>query len=407
VTFICKHFVLATGFAAKRYIPNFKGLDKFKGLCTHTATWPQGGVDLKGKRVGVIGTGASGVQTIQEIAPDVAQLTVFQRTPNLALPMQQQKLDAATQNRNKSSYPDIFKLRRETFGGFHYDFIQRDTESDSPEKRKALYDQLYKNGGFHFWLGAYKDLLFSKSANNIAYNYWRDATRARINDPKVAAQLAPTDAPHAFGTKRPCLEQRYYEVYNQPNVELVPLKENPIIEVTETGIRTKDRFYELDIIVLATGFDSVTGGLTQIDIHGKDGRTMKDRWAQGVYTYLGLATSGFPNLFYMYGPQGPTAFCNGPTCVEIQGDWIVDTVDYMLKNKHKSIEPTTEAEIEFKKHVDDLCNVTLFPETDSWYMGANIPGKVRESLNYAGGVPLYIKEIEECAKSGYKGFAIA
>jgi cation diffusion facilitator CzcD-associated flavoprotein CzcO len=189
--------VCCTGFASKRYVPPFKGLDKFKGLVSHTAVWPQEPVDWKGKRVGVVGTGASGVQVIQEVGPDVAQLVVFQRTPNLALPMQQHKLDRATQSRNKATYPDIFKLRKETFAGFHYDFVQRKTNTDTPEKRKEFYDQLYKNGGFQFWLATYKDMLFDQEANDHAYAYWRDATRARLHvDPKVAELLAPTNPPH-------------------------------------------------------------------------------------------------------------------------------------------------------------------------------------------------------------------
>jgi cation diffusion facilitator CzcD-associated flavoprotein CzcO len=176
----------------------------------------------------------------------------------------------------------------------------------------------------------------------------------------------------AFGTKRPCLEQRYYEVYNQPNVELVPLKENPILEITEKGIKTKDKEYEVDVLVFATGFDSITGGLTQIDIRGKDGRTMKEKWAQGVLTYLGMTTSGYPNLFYLYGPQGPTAFCNGPTAVEIQGDWIIAAINHVEKTGHKYIEANADAEAEFKKHINELSDKTLFPLADSWYMGANI-----------------------------------
>ncbi|RDL30701.1 uncharacterized protein BP5553_10046 [Venustampulla echinocandica] len=414
----CKFLVLCTGFAAKHYVPPFQGLDKFKGVMHHTAKFPQDGLDFKGKKVAVIGTGASGVQTIQEVGHEVADLTVFQRTPNLCLPMNQTKLDPKEEDRLKENgtYDKHFKYRRETFAGFHFDFNEKVGADDTPEQQKAFYETLWGGGGFRFWLATYKDLLFDKKTNDTAYEFWSEKTRARVNDPRKRDIVAPTleNQPHTFGTKRPCLEQRYYEVYNQDNVDIINIKENPIDTFTEKGIRTADgKEREFDIIILATGFDSVTGGLVQIDIKGADGVSLADKWSKGTWTFLGMSTANFPNMFFLYGPQGPTAFANGPTIVELQGDWIIDAIEYTTKNNKKTIDPTAQSEAGWQvptsfcgvtKHVAELSDITLFPGTDSWYMGANIPGKPREALNYSGGIPRYVRESQEVADKGYAGF---
>jgi cation diffusion facilitator CzcD-associated flavoprotein CzcO len=312
-----RFFILCTGFASKAYLPEFEGLDTFEGFCSHTGKWPQEGVDLRKKRVGVIGTGASGVQVIQEVGPEVAQLTVFQRTPNLALAMKQNSIDDAMQAKMKKEiYPTAFNVRRETFAGFHYDFSSKHTFDDPPEERHRFYEGLWAKGGFHFSLETYIDTYANKLANDEAYAFWREKVRARIHDPEMQEKLAPTLPIHPFGTKRPSLEQAYYEVFNQPNVSLVDLRDNPITEITPKGVRTHDGTeHEFDALVLATGFDAVTGSITQIDIRGTDGTFIKDKWAKGLTTYLGLTTAHFPNMFFLYGPHGPTAFCNGPTCV--------------------------------------------------------------------------------------------
>jgi len=406
----CKYFILCTGFAAKLHIPDFKGMENFKGTMHHTAKYPQNGIELKGKKVAVIGTGASGVQCIQEIGPEVDHLTVLQRTPNLCLPMRQTKLDPKQEKERKANgdYEQVFKYRQETFGGFHFDFYQVDGGDENAEQKRALYEKLWDGGGFRFWLATYKDLLFKKEVNDTAYEFWAEKTRARINDPKKKDILAPLlqNQHHTFGTKRPSLEQRYYEVYNQDNVDVIALKDNPIETFTETGIRMKNgEELDFDVIVLATGFDSVTGGLVQIDIKGTDGVSLADKWSKGTWTYLGMTTANFPNLFFLYGPQGPTAFANGPTIVELQGDWIINAIEHCHKNNVKTIDPTAQSEAGWTKHVADLCDITLFPGTNSWYMGANIPGKPRESLNYAGGIPRYVRECREVADKGYAGFA--
>ncbi|EHL01590.1 putative Cyclopentanone 1,2-monooxygenase [Glarea lozoyensis 74030] len=375
----------------------------------NSSQYPQEGIELEGKKVAVIGTGASGVQTIQEIGPQVGHLTVLQRTPNLCLPMNQHKLDPEVEARVKKEggYEKVFDYRRNTFGGFHFDFLEKNGDEDTDEQKKELYEKLWDGGGFRFWLATYKDLLFDKKVNDTAYNFWAEKTRARIKDPKKKDVLAPLldKQPHTFGTKRPSLEQRYYEVYNQDNVDVVALKATPIETFTEKGIKLKDgRDLEFDVIILATGFDSVTGGLVQIDIKGTDGVSLADKWSKGTWTYLGMTTANFPNMYFLYGPQGPTAFANGPTIVELQGDWIIDAIDYCEKNNKKTMDATAQSEAGWTKHVAELCDITLFPGTDSWYMGANVPGKPRESLNYAGGVPRYVRETKEVAEKGYAGF---
>ncbi len=401
-----KFFVLCTGFAAKPYVPDFAGLGDFKGACHHTGLWPQGGLDLAGKRVGVIGTGASGVQVIQEASRVAAHTTVFQRTPILALPMQQKKLDQKIQAKMKENYPEIYRQRRETAGGFEIARIRKSALDASPAERAAAYEDLWQKGGFHFWVGNYEDILTNEEANRTAYDFWRNKTRARIVDPDLREKLAPMEPPHPFGVKRPSLEQWYYEAFNQENVSLVDLNETPIEKVTATGIVTEGTEHELDILVLATGFDAVTGGLTQIDIKGTEGITLKEKWADGVRTHLGVASAGFPNMLFLYGPQSPAGFCNGPTCAEMQGDWIVACLDHLRREGITRIEATAPYEETWDRHIRAVAATTLFPKADSWYMGANIPGKARQLLNYPS-VTMYMDRCNESAANGYKGFLLS
>jgi cation diffusion facilitator CzcD-associated flavoprotein CzcO len=402
-----KFFVLCTGLAAKPYIPSLAGLKDFHGVCHHTGLWPQEGVQFKGKRVGVIGTGASGVQVIQESYRDVAELTVFQRTPNLALPMRQQKLDDETKWRMKESFPERFFKRATTFGGFDYDSIPKNALDVSEKEREATYEELWNRGGFASWIGTYQDVLSSEAANDTVYAFWRDKVRARIEDPAVAEKLAPMKPVHPFGVKRPSLEQYYFEAYNQPNVKLVDLRETPIERVTPLGVKMKDREVELDLLVLATGFDFLTGGLTSIDIRGTNGETLREKWSSGARTHLGMASAHFPNLLFIYGPQSPSAFCNGPSCAELQGDVVIACVEHMRRNNLRRIEATEEAEETWRDHVAELANQTLFPRAQSWYMGANIPGKKREMLVYPGGLPMYLQKCKETAEAGYAGFVLS
>ncbi|KAH7139387.1 cyclopentanone 1,2-monooxygenase [Dendryphion nanum] len=403
-----KYLLLATGFAAKRHFPDWIGIDKFQGEIHHSSFWPDAGVDVKGKRVAVVGTGSTGVQIAQETAKTAASVTVFQRTPNLALPMQQKPITREEQEQRKSEYPEIFKHRMTTFAGFQYDFLQKNTLEDTPEAREKFYEELFQKGGFEFWLANYKDLLFDKEANRHAYDFWAKKVRARITDPVKRDILAPVQPPHAFGTKRPSLEQNYYEMLDKPENEVVDIKKTPITEVTETGIKTDDgKLREFDVIALATGFDSVTGGMKNMGLKDVDGIPLSEKWKAGTWSYLGMTCAGFPNMFFLYGAQGPTAFSNGPSCVECQGDWIVDAMKKLKEEDINYIDATRKAEEEWRKNVTEISDKTLFPGTSSWYMGANIPGKPREQLNYAGGIPLYEKECRKALDNGFEGFITA
>ncbi len=405
-TLRAQFFVLCTGFAAKAYVPDIEGLDRFAGPCHHTAHWPQEGLDLTDKRVGVIGTGASGVQVIQEAAKEAAEVTVFQRTPILALPMQQHPLSTEEQDRDKTDYPKRFKSRHNGPAGF--DFVTREDAALDQTKaaRDAVFEQLWQAGGLRFWAANFMDIGRDEKANLLAYEFWRDKTRARIDDPALYEKLAPTVPPHPFGTKRPSLEQNYYEAFNQDNVHLIDLKECPIEAVTPTGIRIPDGDIPLDILVLATGFDAVTGGITQIDIRGTKGQTIKEKWAGGVRTQLGVASAGFPNLLFLYGPQSPAGFCNGPSCAEFQGDWIIALLEHMRQGNARRIEPTAAAEEAWNGLMEEIVAETLLPKADSWYMGANIPGKPRQLLNFPD-VAAYMDLCNSCATNGYEGFDIS
>lgn len=421
--FRAKYLLLNVGFAAKRYTPDYKGLDSFKGKLIHPSYWPKEGIDLKGKRVAVVGTGATGVQLSHEISKTAAQLTVFQRTPNTCLPMGQVHYNGKEEVFPKSEYASVYERATRTFTGFNFAFSPRGTFDDTPEQRQQTYEELWKHGDFHYWLATYHDMLFDAAANREAYNFWRDKTRARIRDPSLHEKLAPTVQRHPFGCKRISLENGYFEMFNQPHVRLVDVGETPIAELTPAGIRTADGAeHAFDYIVLATGYDAVTGGLMQIDIRGPSGVSIEEKWAaDGASTFLGMASAGFPNMFFTYGPQAPTAFCNGPTCAELQGNWIVELMGHMREKGLEQIDATPESEEEYVKLVHDLAYMTLLPNAKSvstpfprlpgclltvckWYMGDNIPGKKRQPLVYLGGVDTYYARLNECAAEGYSGF---
>ncbi|KAJ3844988.1 cyclohexanone monooxygenase [Lentinula raphanica] len=401
-----RFLVLCTGFAAKPYTPQLKGIERFRGISHHTAKWPEKGLDMKGKRVGVIGTGASGVQVIQEIAEDVEHLTVFQRTPNYAVPMQQKKLDELEQKKLKNIYPAIFEHRRETFFGLGYTPFSKNLFEATPSERLLHFEEQWSLGGFRFMIRNYADFISNQAANDEVYKFWKNKVRERLHDPEVQEKLAPSIPPHPFGAKRLSLEQHFYEVFNKPNVELIDLRQCSITETTSEGILTADGVeHKLDVIIFATGFDSVTGGITQIDIRGLGGKSIKDKWTEGVSTNLGMTAADFPNMFFVYGPQAPTAFSNGPTCIEIQGNWIVNCIKHMMDNDLACINAREEAEQEWRKKVLYLGSLLLINKAEtSWYYGSNIPGKVIEPYMFMGGVQNYDKIITEVASQGYVGF---
>jgi len=396
--------IMCTGFGSKSYTPDIAGLDHFRGICHHTAHWPPQGVDFRGKKVGIIGTGASGVQVVQEAAPVAERLVVFQRTPVTALPMQQRKLSVSEQELAKKNYPELFSLRSSPPGNF-CDIIRLDKGAYdvSDAKRLEVFEAAWEKGGFNFWIGTFNDILTNEASNRAAYNFWRDKTRSRIDDAEVAEKLAPMEPPYPFGTKRPSLEQNFYECFNQKNVELVDISSTPIETIMPSSVKTTAAHFDLDVLVLATGFDANTGGLTNMDIRGLEGQTLSQIWSNGVDTHLGMAIPSFPNFLMLYGPQSATAFCNGPTCAEFQGEWTSKFLTWMRVHKISVFDASIDDAKYWSDRLANLADSTLFGRTNSWYMGANIPGKRRQLLNYpdADG---YRDELRKCEQNGYNGF---
>jgi cation diffusion facilitator CzcD-associated flavoprotein CzcO len=401
-----KYFIVAAGFAAKRYIPEWPGIDSFQGIIHHSSFWPDHHIDVKGKRCAIIGTGASGVQVAQAWGPHAGQLKVFQRTPNLAVPMRKRKLTVQEQQESKAFYPELFKLREKCFGGFLYTFSERSTVEDSPEEQEEFLEELWKDGGFRYWLANYKDYLYDPKANRVVYDFWAKKTRDRIGDPAQRDLLAPLEPPHPWGVKRPCLEWDYYEQFNRPSVEAIDVRHNSIVGFTEKGIELQDgTVHEFDIICIATGFDITTGGMTSMGLQSTNGTPLKEEWKSGAYTYLGTTVSGYPNMFHLYGPHGPTLLSNGPTSVEIQSRWIRDAIKQMERQGIKYIDPTPESAQEWKKKINHLSDISLFPTTKSTYMGGSMPDKVFEQVNYAGGEYAYSEELRAVLPD-FKGFNV-
>ncbi|KDN69226.1 putative cyclopentanone 1,2-monooxygenase [Colletotrichum sublineola] len=389
-----RFLISATGSSYKRYEPSFAGKESFRGTVVHSAAWPESGIDFRKKRVAIIGTGATGVQCVQEIAkqPGV-ELTVYMRNINIAIPMRQRPLTEAEQCSLKAIYGKLFKAARDDPLGIPSDINPKSTSETTAEERDALWEELWQRGGFHFQADQYSDFLVDEESNRLVYNFWARKTRSRIRNPQKRAVLVPDEPPYPFSAKRSSLEQDYYECLDQDNVEVVDLKSSGIREWTPRGIVTEDgREREHDIIVLATGFDSMTGALTNMGLRGKDGVDLKERWKDGVWTYLGLMSRGYPNLFFVYGPQAPTALTNAPPFIEQQVEVIVDFLTKLRKEKVRSIEPRPLAMEQWKSTVLAYHEATLFSKCDSsWYVGGNIPGKKREQLNYVGGLNLYFQ----------------
>lgn len=395
-----RFLIAAVGILSATYMPNIAGIESFQGQSFHTSRWPHEPVGFRGKRVAVIGTGATAVQLITEIAKDIGHLTVFQRTPNYCAPLRNAPIDPEMQKKIKASYPEIFKKCNETVGAFMHDFDPRSALEVSPQEREAFYEEIWAQPGFRKWFGNFYDIMTNRAANETFAEFVRNKIRARVTDPVVAEKLCPKD--HPFGSKRIPLESGYYEVYNQDNVVLVNLKETPIERVTPKGIKTSRAEYEFDMIIYATGFDAVTGELARMDIRGEGGQQLKDKWADGPRTYLGLQTAGFPNFFIANG----AVFCNFPRCAEVVAEWVSDCIGYMQKKNLKRIEATPQAEAEWTEHDSSLTAGLLFTEGNSWFMGTNIPGKKQHYLLYAGGAPKYRLKCEEVAANGYPGFRL-
>ena len=388
--------------------PAIPGLEDFRGEAYHTGSWPHEKVSFEGKRVAVIGTGATGVQAITEIAKTVGHLTVFQRTPNWCAPLHNNRIDAETQARIKATYPEIFARCRDSFGCFIHAADPRNALEVSPEEREVFYEKLYAEPGFGIWMGNFRDILIDKAANDTITDFMRRKIRERVRDPALAEKLIPTN--HGFGTRRVPLESGYYEVYNQPNVHLVDLRETPIERIMPSGIKTSDAEYQFDMIIYATGFDAITGAFDRIDIRGRGGLRLKEKWADGPCTYLGLQIAGFPNMLTLVGPHNAATFCNIPRCIEQNVDWVTDLLRHMRERGYTRVESTAAAEDAWTRHVHESAARLLLLDVNSWMTGINrnVAGRQKRTfMAYAGGAPKYREKCDEVAARGYEGFVLA
>ena len=401
-----RFLVTAIGVLSAAVMPTIPGIESFKGQSCHTHRWPKEGIELAGKRVGIIGTGATAVQTIQTIAKTVGHLTVFQRTPNWCFPLNNSKISPEEMRDIRARYPEILARCRETPSCYVHGPDPRKTLEVTPEDREAFWQKLYRTPGFGQWQANFSDMLTDREANALASEFAARKIRERVNDPVIAEKLIPKN--HGFGTRRIPLETGYYEVYNQPNVELVDVNETPIERITPQGIRTSDREREFDIIIYATGFDAITGSFDRIDIRGADGLRLKDKWKGGPQTYLGVQVEGFPNMFMVMGPH--TALGNIPRSIEYNVEWVTGIIRYMRDHGLTRAECRPEGVKSWTDHVKALGEGLLSNEVDSWMTGINrnVEGKqTRIIARYSGSAPAYRARCDEVAANGYKEMALS
>ena len=392
--------IMATGCLSTTNTPYFDGLESFEGDCYHTGKWPHQPVDFSGQRVGVIGTGSSAIQSIPNIAEQAEHLFVFQRTPNFSVPARNAPLDPEEQREIKADYASLRAWAKSMPTGLAFPVNRVSALDATPEQREREYESRWQHGGTMF-MGAYKDLLFNPEANETAAAFVRDKIREIVHDPGVAETLSPHDV---IGCKRLCVDTGYFATFNRANVTLVDVSTSPIEAITRRGVQVAGREYAVDAIVLATGFDAMTGALLAIDIRGRDGATLGDKWDGGPRAYLGLAMAGFPNLFTITGPGSPSVLANMITCIEQHVDWIADCMAHMRARGLARIEPTAEAEEAWVAHVNAVAGGNLRSTCSSWYNGANVPGKSRVFMPYIGGFPVYVRKCEEVTANGYDGF---
>ena len=409
----CRYLITAIGALSVPVHPAIDGVepdgtDGFAGPSFHTSNWPQDGIDLTGLRVAVIGTGATAVQLIPEVAKVAGQLTVYQRRPNWCAPLHNGPIDAAEMADIKSRYDEIFERCNGTFAAFDHVPDRRKALETSPEDRLELWERLWGEPGFGIWMANFRDVLVNAEANALLSEFVATKIRERIDDPALADKLIPTD--HGFGTRRVPMETNYYEVYNQPHVELVDVATDPLAAVTATGIRTADGVERThDVIVYATGFDAVTGAFAKIDIRGRDGITLAEAWADGPRTHLGIQVAGFPNLFTLVGPNNASTFCNMPRCIEQNVDWVSRLLAHLGEQGASRVEATVEAMDAWGEHVVTTGERMLFTKVDSWFMGVNTNlGRTEKTfLMYAAGFPTYVERADEVAADGYDGFVLS
>jgi cyclohexanone monooxygenase len=403
-TVTAQFVVLATGCLSNARIPDIKGLADFKGKVYHTGHWPHEPVDFSGLRVGVIGTGSSGIQSVPVIAEQASHLTVFQRTANFSIPARNAALTAEEREGFRQNYPEIRRFaREEARNGIYTDMPDRGALDDGDNERRARYEARWARGGLTF-MSVYNNLALDKAANDTAADFVREKIAEIVKDPATAKLLQPNS--HPIGTKRICIDSDYFAAFNRPNVTLVDIKANPIEEILPNGIRTAAKDYEVDALVLATGFDAMTGSVAKIDIRGRGGRTLNQKWAEGPRTYLGVMSAGFPNLFIITGPGSPSVLSNMIVSIEQHVDWIADCIGYMRERGLDAMEANKDAEDNWVAHVNEVASATLYPQANSWYMGANIPGKPQIFMPYIGGVGVYRQICNDVAAKGYEGFAM-
>ncbi|WP_312506777.1 NAD(P)/FAD-dependent oxidoreductase [Lysinibacillus sp.] len=401
---LTKYFITGIGCLSAANIPNIQGLQQFHGKWYHTGHWPHEKVNFKGKRVGIIGTGSSGIQAIPVIAKEAAHLTVFQRTPQYTIPARNHPYDNDFIKETKQNFETLKHAMRNSVSGTPFAQNQQSAMEDSDDRRLEVFEEAWAQGGFAFSV-TYHDLLTNEQSNEEAAEFIRSKIRQTVKDPIVAERLCPT---YMYGTKRQVLDSDYFETYNRDNVLLVDVKASPIQRITETGIQTSDDQYDLDIIIFATGYDGMTGPLFKIDIRGRGGVALKEKWENGasVQTYLGLTTAGSPNLFMITGPESPSVLVNMPVAIEQHVEWIAQCINYLREHDIEIMEPFEEAEIAWSKHCREIANETLYVKGDSWYTGANIEGKPRSFLIYLGGFDYYTKRCNEVAQNHYEGFKL-
>jgi cyclohexanone monooxygenase len=396
-----RHFIMATGCISTAQTPDIDGLSDFRGETYHTGNWPHEGVDFTGQRIAVIGTGSSGIQAIPVLAEQAAHLTVFQRTPNYSIPSQNEPMTPEYENTWKESYPDKRQEMRYTSHGSLKDLNDKPALSVSEEERRETYAKRWEIGGAGY-LGSFNNLLTDQEANDTASEFVREQIRQIVKDPETAELLAPKTYP--IGTKRICIDSGYFETYNRDNVDLVDISAKPIEKITPDGLIANGKSYTFDSIVFATGFDAMTGTLFNVDIQGRKSQTLKEKWYAGPRTYLGLMSEAFPNLFMITGPGSPSVKSNMIISIEQHVDFVTDSLVYMREHGLEIMEPERAAEDDWVDHVQEVANKTLFPRANSWYMGANIPGKPRLFMPYIGGVGRYRKICEEIVEEDYRGF---
>ncbi len=404
-TVTAKYVVLATGCLSNARMPDIKGLADFKGKVYHTGHWPHEPVDFTGQRVAVIGTGSSGIQAVPVIAGQARHLTVFQRTANFSIPARNAALTEKERQAFRSNYPEIRRFaREEARNGIYTELPDRGALDDGDNERRAKYEARWNRGGLTF-MAAYNNLALDKAANDTAAGFVRDKIAEIVEDPQTAKLLQPNN--HPIGSKRICIDTDYFATFNRPNVTLVDIKSDPIREILPHAVRTSAREIEVDALVLATGFDAMTGSVAKIDIRGRNGQTLNQKWAEGPKTYLGLMSAGFPNLFVITGPGSASVLSNMIVSIEQHVDWITDCIAYMRDRSLVAMEARQDAEDKWVAHVNEVAHTTLYPQANSWYMGANIPGKPQIFMPYIGGVGLYRQICNDVAAKGYEGFAMA